>query len=315
VLAVASAHPGDHLEWRCTSVDGRDAFYGTAGEGLAVVFLHGWALGQRSYRRALKRLVQLGCRVYAPALPGFGGTPNLPDALTFDGYANWVAQFLDAVGVDEPAFVVGHSFGGGVAIKLAHDHPDRVRYLVLINSVGGTTWSFANLTRAVTSRPPWTWPFRTPEELLPLRYFSRVMPIIMEDALPNLLRNPLGLLNVLNLVRRADLVAELEELRRRELPVVVLWGDQDTVIPKASFAALCRAIGKEGEVVEGRHSWLLADPDAFGSILTNSIAVAKMARQLEDQDQDEGGKGEAGPGLARRIVRSLPLGQRQEGAS
>jgi pimeloyl-ACP methyl ester carboxylesterase len=292
VLAVASAHPGDHLEWRCTSVDGRDAFYGTAGEGLAVVFLHGWALGQRSYRRALKRLVQLGCRVYAPALPGFGGTPNLPDALTFDGYAN-----------------------GGVAIKLAHDHPDRVRYLVLINSVGGTTWSFANLTRAVTSRPPWTWPFRTPEELLPLRYFSRVMPIIMEDALPNLLRNPLGLLNVLNLVRRADLVAELEELRRRELPVVVLWGDQDTVIPKASFAALCRAIGKEGEVVEGRHSWLLADPDAFGSILTNSIAVAKMARQLEDQDQDEGGKGEAGPGLARRIVRSLPLGQRQEGAS
>ena len=311
MLAVASAEPADHLEWRCTTVDGRDAFYGTAGEGLAVVFLHGWALGQRSYRRALKRLVQLGCHVYAPALPGFGGTPNLPDAPTFDGYSDWVAQFLDAVGVDEPAFVVGHSFGGGVAIKLAHDHPERVRYLVLVNSVGGTTWSFANLTHAVTSRPPWTWPFRAPE-ILPLRYMSRVLPIIVEDALPNLVRNPLGLLNVLNLVRRADLVAELEELKRRELPVVVLWGDQDTVIPKASFAALCRAIGKEGEVVEGRHSWLLADPDAFGSILTNSIAVAKLAGQLEQTPQD--GEKEPPPGLARRIVRALPL-QRQEPAS
>ncbi len=310
---MASGDPGDHLEWRHTTVDGRDSFYGTAGEGLAVVFLHGWALGQRSYRRALKRLVHQGCRVYAPALPGFGGTPNLAEAPTFDGYAGWVARFLDAVGVDEPAFVVGHSFGGGVAIKLAHDHPERVRYLVLVNSVGGTTWSFANLVSTVSTRPPWTWPFRT-GEILPLRYMSRVMPIIVEDALPNLVRNPLGLLNVLNLVRRADLVAELEELKRRELPVVVLWGDQDTVIPKASFAALCRAIGKEGEVIEGRHSWLLADPDAFGSILTNSIAVAKLARVLEDQDPPEGEK-RAGPGLARRIAGAFPAGPRQEPAS
>ncbi len=307
---MASAEPADHLVWRRTTVDGREAFYGTAGEGLAVLFLHGWALGERSYRRALKRLVHLGCHVYAPALPGFGGTPNLPEPPTFEGYAEWVARFLDAVGVDEPAFVVGHSFGGGVAIKLAHDHPDRVRYLVLINSVGGTTWSAANLVSSLVSRPPWTWPLRPPEEILPLRYLRRILPIIVEDAVPNLVRNPLGLLDVLNLLRRADLLAELQELRRRELPVVVLWGDHDTVIPRASFAALCSAIGSEGEVVEGRHSWLLADPDAFGSILTNSIAVAKLARQLEVQE--EGEKGEPGPGLARRIARHIPLPQRPD---
>lgn len=303
MLAVPSAEPADHLEWRCTKVDGRDAFYGTAGEGLAVLFLHGWALGQRSYKRALKRLVRLGCHVYAPALPGFGGTPNLPEAPTFSGYADWVARFLDAVGVDEPAFVAGHSFGGGVAIKLAHDHPDRVRYLVLINSVGGTTWSWANLVHSVASRPPWTWPFHPPQELVPLRYMRRMLPIIVEDAVPNLMRNPLGLLNVVNLVRRADLLAELEELKRRRLPVVVLWGDHDTVIPKASFAALCRAIGSEGEVVEGRHSWLLADPDAFGAILTNSIAVAQLARGLAEDEQVE--KDQAG-GLVRRLGRHLP---------
>jgi pimeloyl-ACP methyl ester carboxylesterase len=305
---MASADPS-HLEWRRTAVGGKDAFYGTAGEGLAVLFLHGWALDQRSYRRALKRIVHLGCRVYAPALPGFGGTPNLPESPTFEGYANWVAEFLDAVGVDEPTFVVGHSFGGGVGIKLAHDHPDRVRYLVLINSVGGTTWSAANLMPSGSPWLPWTWLSRRPNEVLPLRYLRRVVPIILEDAVPNVMRNPLWVFDVLNMLRQADLLAELQELRRRELPVVVVWGDQDTVIPRASFTTLCAALGSEGQVVEGRHSWLLADPDAFGAILTNSIAVAQVARQLEAEEAEEG-KGDAGGGLARRIARHLPGGSR-----
>jgi len=255
----------------------------------------------------------MGCQVYAPALPGFGGTPNLRQSPTFDGYAEWVAQFLDAVGVDEPAFVVGHSFGGGVAIKLAHDHPERVRYLVLVNSVGGTTWSWANLMHSVTSRPPWTWPLHAPDQLVPLRYLRRMLPIVVGDAVPNLVRNPLGLWNVVNLVRRSDLLTELQELKSRELPVVVLWGDHDTVIPKASFSALCRAIGSEGEVVEGRHSWLLADPDAFGAILTNSIAVAKLARELVDEEQVE--KDQPGPGLVRRWGLHLPLGEQRDSAS
>ena len=313
---MASDEPDDHLVWQKTDVDGREAYYGSAGEGLAVLFLHGWALDHHAYRRALKRLVNRGCHVFAPAMPGFGGTPNLPGSPTFGGYADWVAKFLDAVGVDEPAFVVGHSFGGGVAIKLAHDHPERVHYLVLVNSVGGTTWSIGNLAKMATSKPPWTWPFRAPQDILPLSYMSRVIPIIVEDALPNLVRNPLGLLNVLNLLRRADLLSELQELKRRQLPVVVLWGDHDTVIPQASFAALCRAIGSEGEIVEGRHSWLLADPDAFGSVLTNSLAVAQLARQMEEvgEAMEEVGKDDAAPGLTQRIARRLPRGSRQEQA-
>ena len=103
--------------WRRTWVDERPALYGVVGEGLPVVFLHGWALGRRSYRHAIRRLVDLGCRVYAPNLPGFGRTPELPPrSASFAGYADWVLDFLDAVGVTEPVFPVGHSFGGGVAV-------------------------------------------------------------------------------------------------------------------------------------------------------------------------------------------------------
>src|SRR5438552_3120367 len=93
------ADRSDHrLVWKRTTVEGRLALYGEAGEGLPVVFLHGWGLGQHAYRRPLKRLVQLGCHVWAPALPGFGGTADLPgDDFSLAGYATWLDEFLRVV--------------------------------------------------------------------------------------------------------------------------------------------------------------------------------------------------------------------------
>ncbi|HEX9547370.1 MAG TPA: alpha/beta fold hydrolase [Acidimicrobiales bacterium] len=301
---MASDPPVDHLIWQETTVDGRVAMYGRAGEGLPVLLLHGWGLGQHAYKRVAKRLVHLGCEVFTPAMPGFGGTPGLPgEQMSFSGYAAWVAAFLDAVGVTEPAFVVGHSFGGGVAIKLAHDFPTKVRYLVLVNSVGGSTWSSAgSKVKSMAERPLWDWGLHIPEDLFPLRQITRVLPVMLEDAVPNVIRNPFGLWKAANLARTADLTPELEELKRRRLPVVVLWGDKDRVIPRASFDALCTAIGSDGEVVAGRHSWLLADPDAFGEVMTNSIAVAQLARQLETEKGAHDGS--VGRRLSRRISRT-----------
>src|SRR5882724_10541962 len=121
-------------------VDERPASYRAGGAGPPVLFLHGWALGTRAYQRVARRLTSRGCRVYAPVMPGFAGTADLPrPSMSMSGYGDWVAKFMDAVAIDEPALVIGHSFGGGVAIKLAQAHPDRVGYLVLLNSVGGVT--------------------------------------------------------------------------------------------------------------------------------------------------------------------------------
>ena len=134
----------------------------------------------------------------------------------------------------------------------------------------------------MAQRPLWDWGIHFPQDLLPVRQFTRVLPVVLEDALPNVLRNPRAMWKVANLARRADLTEELEELKRRKLPVVVLWGEGDRIIPKASFDALCAAIGSDGEVVTGNHSWLLADPDAFGEVMTNVVEVAKLARSLEE---------------------------------
>jgi len=259
----------DSLTWHRIDVDGRTASYGVGGAGPPVVFLHGWALGSRAYRRAIRRLTRRGCRVFAPALPGLGGTAELPrEAMSIAGYADWVDSFLSVVGIEEPALVIGHSFGGGVATKLAHDHPERVGYLVLLNSVGG-----------VTDRPIWVWGMQIVREVLPNREGVEMILAMRHDLVDNIVHNPLGLIRVGALARTADLRAELAELRRRDLPVLVLTTDDDTVIPQSAFAALCRAIGTDGQILSGRHSWLLSHPDTFDDVLANVLEVRAADHQ------------------------------------
>ncbi len=276
---MAKPEPEDHLTWKSVLVDGRRVNYGVAGSGLPVLFVHGWALGQHAYQRALERLVRLGCQVYAPALPGFGGSRPLPtDEGNFGAYAAWVDAFLAEVGVDEPVFAVGHSFGGGVATKLAHDFPDRVGYLVLINSIGGTTWLQAgNQVRSMAERPLWHWAVHFPYDLLKVAGLPTTVRAVVADAVPNIVRNPSGVWRAGSLARRADLTVDLAEIKARQLPVLVLWGEGDGIIPRASFEALCAAVGSTGKVVPGRHTWLLADPDSFGEVMANSVTVAQAA--------------------------------------
>ncbi len=267
-----------------TWVQGRPAGYSVAGEGMPVVVLHGWALAQHTYRDVIERIAIQGCRVIAPSMPGFGGTGELPSgSFSIGGYAQWVADLLDALEINEPAVVVGHSFGGGVAIRVAHDHPERVRSLVLVNSVGGSSWKQGNKLRSIAERPLWDWGLHFPSDVWPIRQASRVLPVIAEDLLPNLLRHPRAIIKVANLARRADLRGELETLRDRGMSISIIWGTRDGIIPRESFEALCVASGVEGTVVDGSHSWLLADPEHFGEVITNDVRVAKAARELELQ--------------------------------
>jgi len=271
-----------HLTPHATDVDGRPATYSAGGTGFPVIFLHGWGLADHSYKRALKRLVLQGCRVYAPALPGFGGTAALPpDARDFGGFARWVDSFMETVGIEGSALVVGHSFGGGVAIRLAHDCPSRVRYLVLLNSVGAPSTTQNSGVLEALSRSGWLWALRAMRDPVPIGDGVQVLRAAVEDLIPNLVRHPRAMVGIGLLARRADLSFELIELAKRDLPVLVLWGENDRVLPIGTFEALCRAIGSEGKVVSGNHSWLLADPDSFGEVMSNVVDVAARNEQTE----------------------------------
>lgn len=258
------------LRWHSTLVEGRAAHYGVAGEGDPVVFLHGWGLSHRSYRAALHRLVRSRIQVFAPALPGFGGTAPLPRTqLSMAGYARWLQAFLDTAQVPQPATLIGHSFGGGVALQTAHDHPRAVSRLVLVNSVGGSVWK---ADKTLRDRPLWDWGLHLSAGALSPRTLSRVVPVVAVDAVSNAVRPPHVLWSVGRLARDANLEAELAVVRRRRLPVFVLWGSNDRVIPLASAEALVgTAEGTEVRTVPGDHGWLIADPGLFAEVITNVV--------------------------------------------
>lgn len=272
--------PAHWLFWKEQVVDGRPAMYGEGGEGPTVVFLHGWGLTHRVYKRALSRLVAAGLHVVAPAMPGFGGTPPMPaDDSTLAGYGNWVLAFLRAVGIDRPVLLAGHSFGGGVAIQTAYDHPATVHGLVLVNSIGGSAWTRSGTAvRSMASRPLWDWGLHVPADLWPLRQMRRVVPVLVGEAGLNLLREPRTFWRTAGIARRSDLTGPLEELKRRRLPVVVLWSNRDQIVTRASFEAMCEALGGVDAItVEASHAWLISDPDAFGEVMTNVVNIAEMA--------------------------------------
>ncbi|MEO8265295.1 MAG: alpha/beta fold hydrolase [Ilumatobacteraceae bacterium] len=299
-----------------TWVQGKPAAYSMAGAGMPVVLLHGWALAQHTYRKVIEEIAEQGCMVIAPSMPGFGGSGDLKgDAFSIGGYAKWVADLLDVLEIEEPAVLVGHSFGGGVAIKLAHDMPKRVRSLVLVNSIGGSAWRNGRTLRSIGERPLWDWGLHFPSDVWPVRQATRVLPVVFEDLVPNLVRNPRAIVRVANLARRADLRAELERLRDRGLPITILWGTRDGIIPRESFEALCVASGVEGTVVEGSHSWLLADPQHFGEVITNDVRVAQAARDLERGLEHTKQRGlRRVPTLRRRKAVAVPPPEGRPGA-
>jgi pimeloyl-ACP methyl ester carboxylesterase len=275
--------PEGQLTWRSIRVDGRRGRYGVAGSGFPVLFVPGWALGRHAYQRALMSLVRLGCRVYAPALPGLGGSGSLPrEKCNLGAYASWLDAFLAGAEVEEPVLAVGHSFGGGVATRLAHDFPDRVASLVLIDSVGGGVWlSGGNRVRSMAERPLWSWALHFPCDLLMPPGLSRI-GVVLEDAIPNVVRHPLGIWRVGSLARRVELTNELAELKARQVPVLVVWAAGDGIIPRAAFESLCAAVGTVGKVVPGRHAWLVADPDGFGEVMAHPVTAARAAQEARN---------------------------------
>ena len=255
-----------------------DAAEAAAGEPSArrcgdmpVLFLHGWAVGPHSYGAPLAQLRAFGCDVFAPAQPGFGGTPSLGgEDCSFSGYARWAAGYLDAVGVDRPVTVVGHSFGGGVAIQLAHDQRERVASVVLCNAVGGFPWAAPGPT-TVAERPWWQWGRVIGADLLAAPSAIRVLPALLGEAVPNLVSNPLAMWRVGEFVRKAHLLEEIAALGEAGVPVTLVWSDRDRLVPHAGFSALCRAACVDGEVVPGGHSWLIAEPRRFADVVLRAM--------------------------------------------
>ncbi|MER6952424.1 alpha/beta hydrolase [Streptomyces sp. NPDC000618] len=123
-------------------VAGKKIFVAETGEGPPVLLLHGGgpgASGVSNYHRNIAELAK-EYRVIVPDLPGYGrSTKGVDGADPFGYLADTIRGLLDALGLDK-AHMVGNSYGGACALRLALDTPDRVDRMVLMGPGGiGTT--------------------------------------------------------------------------------------------------------------------------------------------------------------------------------
>jgi pimeloyl-ACP methyl ester carboxylesterase len=145
-------HPGLHdadgaqVPSRLIEIAGCDTYVAEAGEGPAVLLLHGFADTADCWRRVVPGLLRRH-RVVAIDIPPFGrsGQPPVRDGHGLvDYYQEYFPALFDSLELRK-AVIVGHSLGGAVALTMALEHPERVDRLVLVAPAG------------LGERAPWWW--------------------------------------------------------------------------------------------------------------------------------------------------------------
>ncbi|WP_431969947.1 alpha/beta fold hydrolase [Nocardia sp. bgisy134] len=127
---------------RTVRVGGRDIFFTEFGAGPAVVLLHGGgpgASGLSNYSRNIETLARR-FRVVVPDMPGYGrSSKRLDQSDPFGDLASALGGLLDTLDLPS-AHLVGNSYGGAAALRLAMDRPEKVGKLILMGPGGvGTT--------------------------------------------------------------------------------------------------------------------------------------------------------------------------------
>lgn len=233
------------LTERTVTVRGKDIFYAETGSGPAAVFLHGGgpgATGTSNYSRNIDALAK-HFRVIVPDMPGYGrSTKSLNQSDPFGYLADTMRGLLDLLGIDT-AHLIGNSYGGAAALRLALDTPHRVGRLVLMGPGGiGTTRNLptAGLNSLLgyyggdgPTRGKLEAFIRTylvydgasvPDDLIDLRYRASIDPEVVANP-P--LRRPAGP-TALRTLWRMDLTRD-SRLKSLPTPTLVLWGQDDKV--------------------------------------------------------------------------------------
>jgi len=100
-----------------------------------LVILHGWNLSAAKFIPLSRELKKLGYRIYVPDLPGFGKNQKVEKPLNLSDYAIFVEAYLKKHKISK-AVIIGHSFGGRIALKMAAAKNGNLVALVLTGTPG-----------------------------------------------------------------------------------------------------------------------------------------------------------------------------------
>ncbi|HEV7865828.1 MAG TPA: alpha/beta hydrolase, partial [Acidimicrobiia bacterium] len=257
--------------------DGHRIGVTVGGRGIPLVVAHGFSFAGGLYVQSLSRLASLGFRVLAIDLAGHGGSTGL-GARGWDlgAYRRFLTQVLDELGISRAVFC-GHSLGGRLLAEVTASDPDRAMALLLVDAAVGQAWddlaAFAcwnpallGVVGATLAADTLQTMFMTGDQGLKLQGLA--IPQAVANAFaPWRLVAP-----ALSVLASAGSSATLGRLKDAGLPVFVLHGERDQVVPVAAARDAARRAAGELVLVHGAaHSWLLEDPETLRSIVAELL--------------------------------------------
>jgi pimeloyl-ACP methyl ester carboxylesterase len=302
-------------EWEIT-LHGRRVIYRVAGQGPAVVLIHGM-LNSSSHWQEVSQLLAENHTVIAPDLIGHGDSAAPRGDYSLGAHAASIRDLLAAIGI-ERATIVGHSLGGGVAMQFFYQFPQRVERLVLVSS-GGLGREVSPVLRtaalpgmslllSLTIHPGLLARMRGAGERLStrgvragvfLQAIARALrPLENADARQAFLHTLRAVIDV-----RGQRVGATDRLGLLEtMPTLIVWGERDRTIPIEHGRLAHEAIPHSSfRTLPGvAHFPHLEDPQALARVLREFIGQTQPGL-IED--------GDWGAVLAKRSPRSRRHGK------
>ena len=283
-----------NMSLRHVSLHGHDVGYRMAGEGPAILLIHGIAGSSRTWWDVMLLLAR-DHTVVAPDLLGHGESAKPMGDYSLGAHASGLRDLLvGALGI-ERATLVGQSLGGGVAMQLAYQHPELCERLVLAGSGGlgrEVSWILRMLTlpgaeyvmpilfpRFIRDRGNALGAFlhkhgiRAPHATEMWRAYSSLIEPENRHAFVRTMRaviDPGG--QTVSANDRLYLAGAV--------PALILWGEKDEIIPvEHAYAAHDLMPGSRLEIFEGAGHFLhVEQPAKFAAVLTDFIAKTEPAR-------------------------------------
>jgi pimeloyl-ACP methyl ester carboxylesterase len=255
------------------------------GEGPAVIFVHGLVGDFTHFEHVATRLVDRGFRVLGVDLPGCGDSHKRRESHSIAGYARDVLTLMDHLGL-ERASLVGHSAGGAVVAEVAYRSPARVDRLGLLSSAGLRRYPRPTELLARTMIRPWLREKTLERLALPLLDLvfveeNQYTKKFVADALDRPIQPASG-----EMARvMADLVPELvratvlDRCHLLDMPVLVVWGDDDKLVPPESVEVLRRRVADARflELSSCGHMPMIERPDVVGAELARFLGAGAQS--------------------------------------